>query len=130
MRHHDLRIFLEIGRDDNDRQLLFGGGKAKQHIAAHVEFDLAGGEQQAIVGLGAALQNGHIEPVFGVGAVDDRLIIAAMFGLGEPIGAERHFVQRESRARKRQHAGKAGQNDRTHVSLLQNLNGTMTLQTA
>ena len=102
MRHHDLRILLEIRRDDDDRQVLLDRVEVDEHVAAHVEIDLAGGQQQAVVGLRAALQDRHVEAVFRVGAVDHRLIIAAVLGLGEPVGAERHLVERERRTRQRQ----------------------------
>ncbi len=40
----------------------------------------------------------HVEPAGGIGAVRDRLVEAAMFGLGQPVGAEHHgHVLREGR---------------------------------
>ncbi len=65
-------------------------------LAAHVEVELAGSEQDAVVGLRTALHDRHVEAVFGVGAVRDGLIIAAMLGLGEPVGAERDLVGGEA----------------------------------
>ncbi|MNV93807.1 hypothetical protein D3C71_1885380 [compost metagenome] len=40
-----------------------------------------------------ALLDFNIEAVFGVGAVSDSLIEAAMIGLGEPICAETDFIE-------------------------------------
>ena len=56
MRHHDLRIFLEVGRDDDDRHVLLDGVEGEQEVAAHVEIDLAGRQQQPVVRLRAARQ--------------------------------------------------------------------------
>ena len=97
MGHHDLRVFLEICGDDHDRKVLVDRVEGEQQVAAHVEVELAGGEQKAVVGLRAAGHDRHVEPVFGVSAVDDRLIIAAVLGFGEPVGAEGHLVGRERR---------------------------------
>ena len=110
MRHHDLRVLLEVGGDDDERHVLFDRVEVEQQIAAHVEVELAGGEQQAIVGLRTALHDGHVEAVFLVSAVGDRLIIAAVFGLGEPVGAVGHLVERE-RARSARGQGEPGRED-------------------
>ena len=97
MGHHDLRVFLEIRGDDHDRQVLVDRVEGEQQVAAHVEIELARGEQKTVVSLRAALHDRHVEPVFGVSAVDDRLIIAAVLGFGEPVRAERHLVRRHRR---------------------------------
>ena len=68
------------------------------HVAAHEELDLAGDQQHAAVRGRAALQNGDVEPVFGVSPVDQRLVIAAGLGIGDPIGAEGHLVEGEGRS--------------------------------
>ena len=67
-----------------------------EQAAAHVEVELAGGEQHRVGRLRAALDDRHVEAVFRVGAVGDRLIIAAVLGLGEPVGAERDLVGRRA----------------------------------
>ena len=46
--------------------------------------------------LRAARHDGDVEAVFLVGAVGDRLVEAAVLGLGHPVGAERDLVQRLS----------------------------------
>jgi hypothetical protein len=38
--------------------------------------------------------SGSPQPVFLVGAVGDRLVVAAVFGLGDPIGRKRDLVER------------------------------------
>ena len=67
---------------------------AWNHIGAHVEIDASGGQQQAIVALRAALQDRDLEAVFGIGAIGQRLIEAAMLRLGAPIGRETHAIER------------------------------------
>ena len=99
VRHDDLRVLLEMRGDDDDRHVLLDRVEGEQQVAAHVEIELAGGEQEAVVGLRAARHDRHVEPVFGVGSVDDGLIIAAVLGLGEPVGAERDLVGGDRRRR-------------------------------
>ena len=88
MRHHHLRVFLEIRGDDDDRDVPDDRVEGQQKIAAHVEVQPSGGQQKFVVGLRPALHDRDVEAVFGVGAVGDRLIISAVLGLGEPVGAE------------------------------------------
>ena len=64
-------------------------------------------KQDAVVGVGAARNDGDVEAVFLVGAVGDRLEEAAMFGLRDPVGSKRHLVEglrarRDQRRNKRQ----------------------------
>ena len=92
MRHENLRFFLEMRRYNQCRDFLFHGGKGLDHVAAHVKFDFAGCQKQAIIGLGAALQNRHIQPVFGECAIGHGLIIAAVLGLGQPVGGKSDLV--------------------------------------
>ncbi len=92
MRHEDLRVLLEHGRDDLGRDVLLHRRIGLEHVAAHVEVDLADRKQQPVVGLWAARQDRHIKPELGVGPVDDRLVEAAVLGLGQPIGAEGDMI--------------------------------------
>jgi hypothetical protein len=55
-----------------------------------VEVHAAGQHERAVVHLRAARNDGDVEAAFGIGAVGDRLVEAAMFGLGKPVGAEHH----------------------------------------
>ena len=66
--------------------------EGQQKIAAHVEVESSGRQQELVVGLRAALHDRDVEAVFGVSAVGDRLVISAMLGLGEPVGPERNLV--------------------------------------
>ena len=97
--HHHLRVLLEVGRDDAQRNVLLHGVEGLQQVAAHVEVDLAGQQQRPPADLRAALHDGDVEAAGRIGAVGDRLIVAAMLGLGEPVGAERDlFVGERARA--------------------------------
>jgi hypothetical protein len=64
-----------------------------QRVRGHEEVDLAGGQQDAIVGVGASRHDGDVEAIFLVGAVGHRLEEAAMFGLRDPVGSKRHLVE-------------------------------------
>ena len=57
-------------------------------VGREVEVEPAGGEQLRVVDLRSALPQRHVEPVLLVDAGGDRLVVAAMLGLGLPIGAE------------------------------------------
>ena len=90
MGHEHLRLLLEGGRDDAQRDVLRDGVEGLLQVAAHVEVDLAGEQQRPAGDLRAALLDRDLEAAGGIGAVGDRLVVAAMLGLGEPVGAERH----------------------------------------
>jgi hypothetical protein len=66
-------------------------------IGAEIEFDFSGGEQQPVVGVGAALQNRHIEPVFLISSVGLGLIEPAMLGFRKPVGRESDLVEGKRR---------------------------------
>jgi len=93
MRHEDLRLLLERGRHDLDRDVLDNGVEGFEHVAAHVGIDLAGQQKRAVVDLRPALLDLHIEAAGGIGAVGDGLVEAAMFRLREPVRAENEFLQ-------------------------------------
>jgi hypothetical protein len=88
MGEDDLRVLLEDRGDVDDRDFLGRGVEGLQQVAAHVELDAVGQQERAVVDLRAAGDDLDVEAAFGVGAVGDRLVEAAMFGLGEPVGAE------------------------------------------
>jgi hypothetical protein len=58
-----------------------------------VELDAVGQQERAVVDLRTARDDLDVETAFGVGAVGDRLVEAAMFGLGQPVGAEGDLCQ-------------------------------------
>ena len=106
MRHENLRILLEMGSDHDDRHAAGDRVEGEQKIAAHVEVEPSGREQQLVVRLRAALDDRDVEAVLGVGAVGDRLIISAMLGLSQPVGPERDLVRSEGGRREQ---GKSSQ---------------------
>ena len=106
MRDEDLRILLEHGGDLDRRHILFDGIETLQRVGAEVEVDLAGGEQDAVVGIRAAGHDGHVEAVFPVGTVGERLIEAAMLALRHPIGAECNLVEGLGRGRRQPGGGR------------------------
>ncbi len=67
--------------------------KGLQHVAAHVEVDLAGQQQRTAGDLRPALHDLHVEAASRIGAVRERLVVAAMLGLGEPVRPEGHLRQ-------------------------------------
>ena len=93
MREQHLRVLLEDRRDRDHWDVLRHRVEGLQAIRAHEEIDPAGEQQHAVVHLRAARHDRHVEAVFPVGAVGDRLIEAAMLGLGDPVGAERDLVE-------------------------------------
>ena len=92
MGEEHLRLLLEDGGDDERRDVLLHGGERLEHVAAHVEVDAADRQQHAVVGLRPARHDGDVEVVLGVGAVGDGLVVAAVLGLGDPVGPEAHRV--------------------------------------
>ena len=117
MRHEHLRVFLEIGGDDDDRDVAGDRVEGEQKIAAHVEVEPSGGQQQLVVGLRAALDDRDVEAVFGVGAVGDRLVISAVLGLGEPVGPERNLVGGERGRREQAKPNRQASAKEFHCSL-------------
>ena len=89
MRDQHLRVLLEQRRDLDRRNVLRDRVEALQRVGAEEEIDLADRQQDAVVHVRAARHDGDVEAVFPVGAVGQRLVEAAVLGLGHPIGAER-----------------------------------------
>jgi hypothetical protein len=107
MGQEDLRILLEDGGDRDHRHVVGDRVERLQRVRGHEEIDLAGGQEDAVVGVGTAGNDGDVEAVFLVGAVGDRLEEAAMLGLRDPVGSERDLVEglrarRDQRRNKRQ----------------------------
>jgi hypothetical protein len=93
MGQENLRILLEDGSDRDHRYVVGDRVERLQRVRGHEEIELAGGQQDAVVGVGASRHDGDVEAVFLVGAVSDRLEEAAMLGLRHPVGSERHLVE-------------------------------------
>ncbi len=94
MRHQHLRVLLEHGGDHQRRDVLRHRVERLQRVRAHVEVDAAGRQQQPVVHVRPARHDGDVEPVPAVGAVDQRLVEAAVLGLRHPVGGEADLVER------------------------------------
>ena len=77
--------------------------KVPSRLPCHVELDLAA-EQHRLLGL---RDDRDLQAVFLVGAVGDRLVEAAVLGLGHPVGAEGDLVERHRRPGKAKRAAPA-----------------------
>ena len=88
---HRLRVFLEDGRHHRCWHAVFHVVKTQQQVATHQEVNLADGQKRAVVDLRAALLDFHIQSHFLVGAINQRLIKAAVTGLRLPVCGEHHF---------------------------------------
>ena len=93
MRHQHLRILLEHGGDRERRDVLLDRVEALQRVPAHEKVELADRQQDAVVHLRPARHDGDVEPVLAIGAVDQRLVEAAVLGLRHPVGAEGDLVE-------------------------------------
>ena len=93
MRQQHLRILLEDRGDDQGRDVLRDRVERLQRVGAHVEFDPAGDQLQAVVHVRPARQDGDVEAVLLVGAVGHRLIEAAVLGLRHPVGGKSDLVE-------------------------------------
>ena len=99
MRHENLRAFLEVRGHRDKGKLALGAKEIADLIAAHEEIQLAVEKHQRPVRLGATRNDGHIEPVLGISAVNQRLVKAARLRVGHPVGAKLHLVEGERRLR-------------------------------
>ena len=106
VRHQHLRLLLEHGGDRERRDVLLDRVEALQRVRRHKEVELADRQQDAVVHVRPARHDGDVEAVALVGAVDQRLVMAAVLALRHPVGAERHLVERLLRLRggRAQHA--------------------------
>ncbi len=94
MRHQHLRVLLEHRSDGQSRDVLLDGIEAEQRVGAHEEVELADRQQDAVVHVGTARNDRHIEAIFAIGAVDRRLVEAAVLAFRNPVGAEGNLVER------------------------------------
>ena len=121
-----LRLLLENRGDDHGGHVFLHGQEGLDHVAAHVVIEAARQQHQAAIGLRPAHDDFDIEAGLGIGAVGNGLIIPAVFGLGEPVGAEADLVaglcqgtraDGEGRSTRTGEGGAAGQSGGGHVSL-------------
>src|SRR5580693_7522689 len=97
MRHESLWTLLEVGGNGDQGNLRLGREEIPDHVAAHVKFELAIQQQQRLVGLWAAWNDGDVEAIVGVSAVGRRLKEAVRRRIGQTIGAKLHLVERPRR---------------------------------
>ena len=107
MRQQHLRVLLEHRGDHQGRDVLRHRVERLQRVGAHVELDPAGDQLQPVVHVRPARQDGDVEAVLAVGAVDQRLVEAAVLGLRHPVGGEGDLVERLGLARDRRQATSA-----------------------
>ena len=115
MGQQDHRVFLQEGGHGLDRGALGDEPQGQEAVAADGQFDRAGGQKGGDVGAGRAGQNLDVEAAPLIGPDRQRLIEAAMQGVGRSAGrhAQAHpagLVGRRGRAaarRQRSHGAKA-----------------------
>ena len=74
MRHEGLRIFLKVRGDGDRGNILLRRQEIPEHVAAHVKLDFPGDQEISPIRLRAARPDRYVEPIFGVGAVDQGLV--------------------------------------------------------
>ena len=116
MRHEDLLILLKVGGHRDDREIPLLGQEIAEKIASLEEVDLARKQKHAAVALRAARQDGDVEPVFGVSAVDDGLVIPSGLRVGQPVQAKRDFVERKRGIRRGEKGRESGEGNRADRS--------------
>ena len=97
MRHQDDGVLLEKTRHNQCRDSLLNRMQRLDHVGAKIKIDATRREQKLIIGLRSALDDLYLEPVALIRAIDERLVKAAMFGLGTPVGGEAHAIERACR---------------------------------
>ena len=95
MRHENLRIFLKVGGDRDDRKVALLGQEIAQEVAGLEEVELALKQHQPTVALRATGLNCDVESVTGVSAVDNGLVISSGLWVGQPVQAKRDLVERK-----------------------------------
>ena len=88
----NLRILLEIGRDDDRRDVVANIVDRQEQVAGHQEIDLSGRQQRSIVHLRTAHLDLDVQPVLGVGSVSHCLVETAVTALGKPVGRKDNLV--------------------------------------
>src|SRR5258708_16226296 len=89
-----LRILLEHRRDRDRRNVLFDRIEGLECVRAQVKIDLSHWQEEAIVDLRTARDDGDVEPISAVRAVGQRLVKSAMLGLRDPVGSKGQLVER------------------------------------
>ena len=84
-------------------------------VGADAEIGRAAGQQLRHVYLRAAFADGDVQPALGIQPFGQRLIEAAMFGLGLPVGDENDVSGRGQRRRHQKQ--KKESRKKTHIGL-------------
>src|SRR5262249_36212871 len=82
------RILLENRCNRDHRDVLPYEIKRNEGVGREVEIEPPGGKQLRVIDLRPALPQRHLEPVLPVDPGGDRLIVAAVLGLGLPVRPE------------------------------------------
>lgn len=89
----DLWLLLEDRGDHYAWNVISSVVEGREHVADHVDVDLAGEQELAVISLGPAWPNGDIEIVLSIDIGRNSLIETAMLDLRFPIGAKRDVVE-------------------------------------
>jgi hypothetical protein len=114
MEQESLRTLLEVGGDGDEWGLRLDRNEIPDHVAAHVEFELALQQQQRPVGLRAAWNDRDVESISGVSAVGCRLKEVARCRIGQLVGAELHSVERQGRPSEAEQSHQGSKHRRSH----------------
>ena len=93
VRHQYERVFLKQRGNRDDGNFLRRRVKGLNEIGAEIEFDFSCRQQEPVIGVGAALQDRHVEPVFFISSVGLGLIEPAMLGFRKPVRRECHLIK-------------------------------------
>jgi hypothetical protein len=93
VRDDDGWVFLERRGDRHEGHFVFDGRENLQRVG-HRHIELARREKLQAVHLRSAHADRHVEPVLSVRAFGKRLVVAAVFGLREPVGREDDALRR------------------------------------
>src|ERR1700730_18280745 len=93
VRHQNERVLLKQRGNREDRDILRDRVKSLNEIGAEIEFNCSRRQQEPVVGVGAALQDRHIEPRFFISSVAFALIDPAMLGFRKPVRRERDLIE-------------------------------------
>jgi glucokinase len=108
VRHQDLRVLLERRHHRAHRRARLHKIEWEKAVAAHRHVDRAGRDQLLVVDAGPTLMDHHLEAALLVQAGGERLIEAAVLGLGLPVGREHDLLVGRRRPRREQRRDRAG----------------------
>src|SRR4030095_5603862 len=92
MSDQDVRILLEDRGNGEEGRVLADEGEGLE-AARHGHVDTAGHQELADVEAGPALAHIALYAGFAIKTRGDRLVVAAMLGLGTPVGLDAHLIE-------------------------------------